>query len=71
MALGQRWTKSVLTVISLAVVLGTAAYWRAVDSQPLTASPIPASPDTALAELRSGNTRFVNSARMLIDRYEP
>jgi carbonic anhydrase len=65
MALGQRWMKSVLTVVPLAVVVGTAVYWRAVDSQPLAISPIPTSPDSALAELRSGNTRFVNSARIL------
>jgi carbonic anhydrase len=62
---GQRWAIHLLAAASLAIVIGTVAYWRVVDSQPATASQIPASPDTALAELRSGNARFVNSARIL------
>jgi carbonic anhydrase len=62
---GQRWAIRLLAAASLAIVIGTVAYWRVVDSQPATASQIPASPDTALAELRSGNARFVNSARIL------
>jgi carbonic anhydrase len=63
MVLGQRWTNFVLTVIPLAIVLGAAVCWRALDSRPLTTSPTPTRPDAALAELRSGNIRFVNSAR--------
>jgi carbonic anhydrase len=63
MALGQRWTKIVLPAISLAVVLGTAFYWRPVDSRPLTIGPVPTTSEAALAELRSGNIRFVNSER--------
>ena len=65
MVFGERWTRIGLSAISLVVVLGTAFFWRAVDSRSLTPSPIPTTPDAALVELHSGNTRFVNSARIL------
>jgi carbonic anhydrase len=65
MGLRQRWAAALAAVISVALVVGAVAYWNEVDSQPITTSPIPSSPASALAELRSGNCRFVNSARIL------
>jgi carbonic anhydrase len=61
----KRWTKFVLAVAVLAVVLGGVAFWRAGQLGPFTARPAPADSQSALAELRSGNSRFVNSARTL------
>jgi carbonic anhydrase len=61
----NRWTKSVLAALALAVVLGGVAYWRAGPTKPLYARPAPTDPHAALDELRSGNARFVKSARTL------
>jgi carbonic anhydrase len=64
MALGQKWAKTLL-VASLATLLGGVVYWRALDSESPNTAPVPTSSTAALAELRSGNARFVNSSRVL------
>jgi carbonic anhydrase len=61
----KRWTKFVLAAVVFAAVLGGVAYWRADQSEPFTARLAPADSEAALAELQSGNARFVKSARTL------
>jgi carbonic anhydrase len=57
------WIKPVL-IAALAALVGGVAYWRATHPGEV-AAPTPAGPDEALAELRSGNLRFVTSSRTL------
>jgi carbonic anhydrase len=60
-----RWTKFVLAAVVLAAILGGVAYWRAGQSEPFTARLAPPDSEAVLAELQSGNARFVKSARLL------
>ena len=61
----KRWTMCLLAAIVLAAVLGGVAYWRAPQVGQFTDRAAPTDFDAAFAELRSGNSRFVNSARTL------
>jgi carbonic anhydrase len=65
MLTGRRWKKFVPAVVAFAVFLGGGIYWHSERSGRPPAKPAPADPGTALAELRSGNARFVNCARTL------
>jgi len=53
------WT----TALACAMLVGGMFYWRAGESGQSPHGPLPTNPKAALAELRSGNARFVNSAR--------
>jgi carbonic anhydrase len=61
----QRWLKFVLAAGALAVLLSGVAFWRAGRLEPYAAQAAPTDADSALFELRSGNARFVKSARTL------
>jgi carbonic anhydrase len=55
------WT----TAIACAALFAGAISWRTNKSSQVSATPAPTEPHAALAELRSGNARFVRSARTL------
>lgn len=50
--------------IALFVVVGSVAYWWTTPPQDTALSTPPTTPEAALAELRSGNLRYVNSSRI-------
>lgn len=61
----KRWTNLVIIAAAVALLVGGVTYWRSHHRRQLAASPAPSNPQAALAELRAGNARFVNSARTL------
>jgi carbonic anhydrase len=65
MSLPRREKLVLTTAVVCAVVFAGAIRWRTLESKPLRATTAPTEPNAALAELRSGNARFVSSARTL------
>lgn len=55
----------IAVVVVLLVALGGTAIWIASRAREYVIPPAPTNPDAALAELRSGNARYVKSARTL------
>jgi carbonic anhydrase len=58
----RRGNLGLAAALICALVIGGAIYWR---PRQLAVTPARTEPDAAIAELRSGNARYVNSARTL------